>query len=143
MFHKITSATPLPDLKLFLRFENGVTKEYDMRLAIAKAPVLRALENEALFKNVSVDPGGYGVSWTDDLDIDGEELWVNGTDVSTPFDNLISFAEATAMWHLSESALRKAIAYGKLKQGIDAQKFGKQWIVRMDSMEREYGPLKA
>ncbi len=35
--------------------------------------------------------------------------------------------------------LRKAVVYGKLKNGIDVQKFGKQWVVLKSAMIREYG----
>ena len=43
------------------------------------------------------------------------------------------------LWGLNESTLRKAIAYGKLVNGVDVCKFGKQWVVSMDAMKREYG----
>ncbi|WP_290121730.1 hypothetical protein [Treponema medium] len=38
-----------------------------------------------------------------------------------------------------ESALRKAIAYGKLVNGIDACKYGKQWVISAEAMKRKYG----
>lgn len=41
---------------------------------------------------------------------------------------------------LNESTLRKAITYGKLVNGVDVCEFGKQWVVSVDSMKREYGP---
>ena len=44
---------------------------------------------------------------------------------------------------MNESPLRKAIAYGKLVIGVDVCKFGKQWVVSMDAMQREYGSPKA
>ena len=31
-------------------------------------------------------------------------------------------------------------AGAKLAEGLDAQKFGKQWVVTRAAMEREYGP---
>ena len=68
-----------------------------------------------------------------------DELWENGTLVETPFDGLIAFSDATELWGLNESTLRKAIAYGKLVNGVDACKFGKQWVVSIDAMKREYG----
>lgn len=55
------------------------------------------------------------------------------------FDGLMSFREATDKWGLNESTLRKAVAYGKLKEDIDVKKFGKQWIITIDAMIREYG----
>ena len=59
-----------------------------------------------------------------------------------PFEGLMSFREATDLWGLNESTLRKAVSYGKLKEGIDVKKFGKQWIITIEAMEREYGVLK-
>lgn len=141
MFHKIKSAAPLPGLRLLLHFADGSAKTYDVAPLLAQIPALRPLRDiPGLFEQVRVDPGGYGVSWNDDLDLDGEELYVNGTAASTPFDRLLSFSEATELWGLSESTLRKAVAYRKLVEGIDVQKFGKQWVVTRDAMEREYGP---
>lgn len=63
----------------------------------------------------------------------------NGVDVKTPFDGLMAFSDASELWGLSESALRKAVAYGKIEAGIDARKFGKQWVVTQEAMRREYG----
>ena len=31
------------------------------------------------FRAVRVDPGGYGISWSDDIDLSEYELWVRGT----------------------------------------------------------------
>lgn len=36
------------------------------------------MTNKALFDNIQVDTGGYGISWNDELDLDAEELWENG-----------------------------------------------------------------
>ena len=74
------------------------------------------------------------------MDLDGEELWTNGQPTASPFDSLLSFGDATEEWGLSESTLRKAVQYKKLVEGVDVQKFGKQWIVTRDAMAREYGP---
>ena len=46
---------------------------------------------------------------------------------------------ASELWGLNGSTLRKAISYGKPVNGVDVCKFGKQWVVSMDSMQREYG----
>lgn len=43
------------------------------------------------------------------------------------------------LWSLNESTLRKAISYGKLIEGVDVCKFGKQWVVSAKAMRREYG----
>lgn len=58
------------------------------------------------------------------------------------FDGLMSFREATDKWGLNESTLRKAVSYGKLTEGIDVKKFGKQWLITTNAMIREYGTPK-
>jgi len=39
------------------------------------------LKTPAFFKNVSVEPGGYAVSWNSDIDISEYELWQHGEEV--------------------------------------------------------------
>ena len=143
MFHKVKSVTPENDLKLLVQFSEGTTKRYDVRPLLDKWPVFRARENTPeLFQCVHVDAGGYGVSWNDDIDLACDELWENGKEVKTSFDGLLAFGDATTLWGLNESTLRKAISYGKLVNGVDVQKFGKQWIITERAMRREYGDPK-
>ena len=144
MFHKIKNVTALPDFRLSVRFCEGVTKLYDVTPLFTKWEMFSVLKDKPkVFATVEVDVGGYGVIWADDLDISCDELWENGVAVETPFDGLMAFSDATELWGLNESTLRKAIAYGKLINGVDVCKFGKQWIVSMDAMRREYGTPKA
>ncbi len=138
MFHKIKNVSPLPDYRLSVQFSEGVTKIYDVKQLFEKIPVFKALKDSD-FEGVYVDTGGYGIVWNDDLDLSCDELWENGIEISTPFDGLIAFSDATQLWGLNESTLRKAISYGKLVNGVDVCKFGKQWVVSMDAMRREYG----
>lgn len=143
MFHKIKNASPLPDYKISVQFSEGITKIYDMRPVFDKLPVFRTLiEDPELFYGVTVDTGGCGIIWNDLLDLSCEELYANGVRVDTPFDDLMSFGDATELWGLNESTLRKAIAYGRLVNGVDVCKYGKQWIITMDAMRREYGEPK-
>lgn len=140
MFHKIKSVASLPDFKLSVQFSEGVTRLYDMKPLFKRLPVFKQLENDpAEFAGVSVDVGGYGIIWNDELDLSCDELWDNGTVIETPFDGLMAFSDATELWGLNESTLRKAISYGKLINGVDVCKFGKQWVVSADAMKREYG----
>ena len=140
MFHKVKNANALPDFKLSVQFCEGVTKIYDMNQLFEKLPVFNYFKDKVEeFYAVSVDMGGYGIVWNDDLDLSCDELWENGIQVETPFDGLMSFADATQLWGLNESTLRKAIVYGKLINGVDVCKFGKQWVVSVQAMKREYG----
>ena len=142
MFHKVKNVTALPDFKLSVQFCEGVTKIYDVAPLISKWAMFKVLNDKPeIFGTVEVDVGGYGIIWGDDLDISCDELWANGVAVETPFDGLMAFSDATALWCLNESTLRKAISYGKLVNGVDVCKFGKQWVVSIDAMEREYGVI--
>ncbi len=141
MFHKIKNVSPLPEYKLSVQFAEGVTKIYDVKPLFQKIPVFKSLENNNDFGSVYVDVGGYGIIWNDELDLSCDELWNNGVELQTPFDGLIAFSDATQLWELNESTLRKAISYGKLVNGVDVCKFGKQWVVSIDAMKREYGNI--
>ncbi len=140
MFHKIKNVSALPEYKLSVQFSEGVTKIYDVKPLFEKIPLFAELkDDQAAFVCVSVDVGGYGIVWNDDLDLSCDELWENGVKIDTPFDGLMAFSDATELWGLNESTLRKAITYGKLVNGVDVCKFGKQWVVSVDAMKREYG----
>lgn len=140
MFHKVKAVNALPDYCLSVQFVEGVTKIYDTKPLLIQWEPFKTLENDPdLFSEVAVDVGGYGVVWNDDIDLSCDELYDNGKTVKTPFDGLLAFTDATELWGLNESTLRKAIAYGKLIYGVDACKFGKQWVISMDAMKREYG----
>lgn len=115
LFHKVRDVAALPDMRLSVQFANGVTKVYDTKSLDRRLPAFRALKNGALFGSVEVGQGGYGIVWGDDLDLSCDELWENGMEVKTPFDGLMSFSDANELWGLSESTLRKAVAYGKRK----------------------------
>ena len=140
MFHKIKNVSAIPGYKLSVQFSEGVTKIYDVKPLFERIPAFKALKDEpSEFASVSVDVGGYGIVWNDELDLSCDELWENGIQIATPFDGLMAFSDATELWGLNESTLRKAITYGKLVNGVDVCKFGKQWIVSIDAMKREYG----
>ncbi|SEW29109.1 Protein of unknown function [Ruminococcaceae bacterium KH2T8] len=143
MFHKIKAVSPLPDFCLSIQFAEGVTKIYEVEHLFNKWASFKTLqESPELFSEVEVDVGGYGIIWNDDLDLSCDELFENGKTIKTPFDGLMAFTDATELWGLNESTLRKAISYGKLINGIDACKYGKQWVISTEAMRREYGEPK-
>ena len=140
MFHKIKTVNALPDYCLSVQFAEGVTKIYDVKPLFEKWPQFKKLITDpGLFTDAEVDVGGYEVIWNDELDLSCDELFFNGKVVKTPFDGLIAFTDATQLWGLNESTLRKAISYGKLVAGIDACKYGKQWVISIEALKREYG----
>ena len=140
MFHKVKAVCALPDYRLSVQFAEGLTKIYDVKPLFAKWKSFLSLKNAPeLFSGVEVDAGGYGIVWNDELDLSCDELFENGKTVKTPFDGLMAFTDATRLWGLNESTLRKAISYGKLVNGVDACKYGKQWVISTEAMKREYG----
>ena len=142
MFHKIRNVYPLNNYELLVQFSVGITKIYDVKPLFDWRDIFNELKKNELFYAVQVDIGGKGVIWNDQIDLSCDELWYNGKLIKTHFDGLMSMNDATSMWGLNESTLRKAIAYGKLKQGIDVCKYGKQWVVTIEAMNREYGKAK-
>lgn len=79
---RIQTVLPLPDRHLLVKFVNGVEKIYDCT-PLAHLERFQPIENEAFFKSVRVDPGGYGVSWNDDVDLSEYELWTNGRQLTS------------------------------------------------------------
>jgi len=141
MFHKVKNVSALSEFRLSVQFSEGVTKLYDMAPLFEKIPDFSFFrERPEEFNCVTVDVGGYGIIWNDDLDLSCDELWEHGIQIETPFDGLMAFSDATELWGLNESTLRKAVTYGKLVNGVDVCKFGKQWVISIDAMKREYGP---
>ena len=58
------------------------------------------------------------------------------------FKGLLSFSEAARQWGLNGSTLRKALEYGKIVEGVDCKKFGRDWVITEKAMIREYGDRK-
>ena len=139
MFHKVNSVSPLESYHLLVHFWDGTSKIYDVNPLFDKWPRFNELKQAGEFDEVRVDLGGYGVVWNDRIDLSCDELWENGQPTKTPFDDIVSFADASMIWGLNESTLRKAVAYGKFVDGIDICKYGKQWLITMTAMRREYG----
>ena len=77
---KILSVQTLENKNLRVRFVNGVEKVYDCTPLLG-IEMFQLLKNDAFFKSVRVDAGGYGVSWSDDADLSEYELWTNGVEV--------------------------------------------------------------
>jgi len=79
---RVKSVKPVTETRLLVTFVNGIQKVYDCN-GIMHLDRFRLLQNEAFFKTITVDPGGYGVSWNDEMDLSEYELWNNGLEVGT------------------------------------------------------------
>ena len=138
-FHKIAGIQCKPERIIELRFEEGVVKSFDCEKLRGLIPGIETVLDDSL-AFTAVRNEKYGIAWNDDLDLSADYLWDVGTTISTAFTGLLSMKEATDRWGINESTLRKAIAAGRFEIGIDAQKYGKQWVLTKGSVEREYGP---
>jgi hypothetical protein len=77
---KILSVQALENKKLSVKFVNDVEKIYDCT-PLLHLDMFQVLKNDAFFKSVKVDSGGFGVSWNDDADLSEYELWTNSVEV--------------------------------------------------------------
>ncbi len=77
MAHKITQVMPLEGYSLKVVFDNQVAKVYDLTKWLSH-PTFAQLKNPSMFRQVSIEPGGYAISWNQDIDLSEHELWQNG-----------------------------------------------------------------
>ena len=81
MFYKVSSVAPAGGFMLRVGFQNGKTKYFDVAPLFAKWDAFKALkETPGLFALVKVDPGGYGISWNESLDLECNDLWEYGAE---------------------------------------------------------------
>lgn len=92
---RIHDVKPLPDHRVLATFANGVQKIYDCKPLLHRDR-FRLLKEEAFFKSVVVDAGGYGISWNDDADLSEYELWTRGEEHpanASPFQTILQEAQ--------------------------------------------------
>lgn len=80
----------------------------------AQWPEYKALECEDLFNKLKIEPGGYGISWNEDLDCSEGELYQKGVDVSLKLEDFRAFAENSLISANEASSILKCT-----KQNID------------------------
>jgi len=78
---KIKSAKAIDDHTLEIEFDNNQKKKYDAS-PLFEQDLFSPLKNQALFRAVKVDSGGYAVLWNEDIDISEYELWTHGQEIS-------------------------------------------------------------
>lgn len=93
---KIKSVKTGDKRQLRVTFECSTEKLYDCSRLLTR-PEFQLLKTPAFFNSVQVDPGGYGISWNDDVDISEYELWTNGKTVkaATSTDLSVSFTRSS------------------------------------------------
>ena len=76
-YPKISDVKAMANKRLLVTFNNNVKKIYDCS-PLLEDDSFGQLSNESIFKAVKADKHGYGISWSDELDLSESELWLNG-----------------------------------------------------------------
>ncbi len=76
-YPKIQSVKAMPSKRLLVTFSNRIKKIYDCSLLL-NDETFKPLLNDSIFWSVKADKHGYGISWTDEIDLSESELWLNG-----------------------------------------------------------------
>jgi len=84
VFHRIQSVSVVEPFRLRAVFVDGTEKEYDLRRWEDRPEFSLLFRHPALHKAVRVEPGGYGISWNDNIDLSAEEIFGNGINVDVP-----------------------------------------------------------
>ncbi|MGN1142354.1 MAG: hypothetical protein ACI4TF_14240 [Oliverpabstia sp.] len=121
---RVDMVIPLASNKLMVCFKNGVVKKCDLNLLVGDSRLFRrVLSCKEIFQKVTVQTGGYGVCWGEQVMISDTELYENGVDIPLKTDDLICFvrnqlvnsAEAAEILGCTRQYVNELTAKGKLK----------------------------
>ena len=117
MTHRVQEVKAKDNLIIEVFFLGGEVKKYDVKNLFPQFPQFQELViNQELFTKVSVDAGGYGISWNDELDLDAETLWADGI--------LIELQKSSDINHILAYQLLQAREEAKLTQKDLSEKTG-------------------
>lgn len=120
---KVVDVVALKNQELLVFFEDGKIKKFDVKTIMNDYPEYKLLaKDEHLFKSVKVEPGGYGISWNEDLDCSEGELYQNGIDIPLSIEafrlfaehNLISTKDAASILNCSKQNIEDLVKRDKL-----------------------------
>ena len=101
------------DVTIEVTFQDGTVVRYDMSRLFSKYPQLEELRRDRnLFLNGRLDPGGYGIIWNDELDIDATSIYESGEvigHVETTINQQIGFllAKTREEMNITQTELSK------------------------------------
>ena len=79
----IVKLKPITDFCLIAEFKNGEKRLYDMKSTLNEYKVFKELkDNKELFDKAKICPLGYGVEWTDKIDLDSEDIYYDGKKIT-------------------------------------------------------------
>lgn len=127
MFHKAVELFFKEGTQLELLFQSGEVKLYDMSNLFQKYPQLEALKDRELFLSGKL-MGAYGIIWNEELDIEAETIYEDGTTVRTvdlPANQSAGLAVAKARAEADLSQKELSLATGidqsdisKIERGV-------------------------
>ena len=90
MIYPIIELFPIKDFRLLAKFSNSEKRLYDMNPTIDSdniwydgKQIFKELKNTPeLFDKAKIYPLGYGVIWTDDIDLDSEDIYYVGKELT-------------------------------------------------------------
>lgn len=142
MFHPIVFLRRAGDTCLYVAFADGEIRLYDMQALIDAHPAFSPLRDESLFSCVSVDAGGYGVSWNDDIDLSAEEIYENGVHVHVAQIDCRRIAREVAEARKAEGLSQKQLeVVSGVRQPAIARLEGGSTVPRLDTVLKVLAPL--
>ena len=127
MFHKATDLKFNEGTVLSVTFQDGLIKSYDVARLFDKYPQLTALNDRDLFTAGKLN-GFYGIIWNDDLDLEVDTVYEEGTTVGkvAPAANAavgseVLAARAAAGWSQKELSAATGIDQSdisKIERGV-------------------------
>ena len=120
MHYRALKITFLEDVKIKVTYQDGTIVKFDISTLFSKYPQFKILQkNRELFMMGRLDPGGYGISWNDELDLDATSIYVDGEIIGkaeTSLNQKIGFllAKTREEQHITQSELAKI---SKIDQG--------------------------
>ncbi|MDD3402084.1 MAG: DUF2442 domain-containing protein [Hespellia sp.] len=104
MSHRIQEVNVKDNYIIEAIFYNGEIKQYDMKQLFVVFPQFEKFQSiPELFQRASVDTGGYGVSWDDELDLDAETIWEDGILIEmqkSPESIRLISAKSNVVWEI-------------------------------------------
>lgn len=98
-------------------FEDGLTKEFDVKNVFDRMPEYKCLENREFFKKAKLI-GWSGVSWSSEIDLSVDTIYYEGRTVESP-DNALSL-----------------IVGFKIKQARLAKELSQQDLARLTNLDQ-------
>lgn len=92
--YKVSDVIPIKDNKVLCFFANGICKKIDIgKLKKDDRLFSRLLANPEEFNNVTTLPGGYGIGFQNNLNIEDYTLYEKGKTVDIEYEDFLSFVD--------------------------------------------------